>query len=246
MPLRPWSPIPIHDCGEPLLPIAGALWRLEPHPYLALGAPYGPDGNPFLLRSGVVDRLLQAQQALQLEHPDLRLAIFDGWRPLAVQRFMVRHALVAECRRLGVDPDADSPERALVAAEVGRFWAPPSGDPATPPPHSTGAAVDLTLADGSGAPLPMGGAIDAIGPISEPAFHAAAARLDPGGGGGSLAPAPALAGRGDGCRGLCPASQRVVALQLGGPAVGLAQLCQPGPLRPGGQGGGLGTLKPGR
>ena len=74
MPLRPWSPIPIHDCGEPLQPIAGALWRLEPHPYLALGAPYGPDGNPFLLRSGVVDRLLQAQQALQLEHPDLRLA----------------------------------------------------------------------------------------------------------------------------------------------------------------------------
>ena len=134
MPLRPWSPIPIHDCGEPLLPIAGALWRLEPHPYLAQGAPYGPDGNPFLLRSGVVDRLLQAQHALQLEHPDLRLAIFDGWRPLAVQRFMVRHALVAECRRLGVDPDADSPERALVAAEVGRFWAPPSGDPATPPP----------------------------------------------------------------------------------------------------------------
>ena len=137
MPLRPWSPIPIHDCGEPLQPIAGALGRLEPHPYLALWAPYGPDGNPFLLRSGVVDRLLQAQQALQLEHPDLRLAIFDGWRPLAVQRFMVRHALVAECRRLGVDPDADSPERALVAAEVGRFWAPPSGDPATPPPHST-------------------------------------------------------------------------------------------------------------
>ena len=41
--------------------------------------------------------------------------------------------------------------------------------------------MDLTLADGCGAPLPMGGAIDAIGPISEPAFHAAAARLDPGG-----------------------------------------------------------------
>lgn len=175
MPLRPWSPIPIHDCGEPLLPIAGALWRLEPHPYLALGAPYGPDGNPFLLRSGVVDRLLQAQQALQLEHPDLRLAIFDGWRPLAVQRFMVRHALVAECRRLGVDPDADSPERALVAAEVGRFWAPPSGDPATPPPHSTGAAVDLSLADAAGQPLAMGSPIDAIGAVSEPNHFAAVA-----------------------------------------------------------------------
>ena len=32
---------------------------------------------------------------------------------------------------------------------------PPSADPATPPPHSTGGAVDLTLADIAGHPLEM-------------------------------------------------------------------------------------------
>jgi len=59
---------------------------------------------------------------------------------------------------------------------VSRFWAPPSQDPATPPPHSTGAAVDLTLAEASGYPLAMGGEIDAIAAVSEPDHYAAAAR----------------------------------------------------------------------
>ncbi len=181
MPLRPWSPIPIHESDEPLHALPPSLWRLEPHPYMALGAPYGPKGDPFRLRREVVQRLLRAEQQLQAEAPGVRLAIFDAWRPLAVQRFMVRHALVEECCRRGVDPDLESPERARIAAEVARFWAPPSDDPATPPPHSTGAAVDLTLAEASGMPLPMGGAIDAIGPVSEPQFHAADARADPNG-----------------------------------------------------------------
>lgn len=181
MALRPWSPIPIHECGEPLLPLPGHLWRLEPHPYRDLGAPYGPNGDPFRLRQGVVERLLQAQQALQAAVPGMRLAIFDAWRPLAVQRFMVRHALEHECGQQGVDPDQPSPERDRIEAEVGRFWAPPSDDPATPPPHSTGAAVDLTLADDAGIPCPMGGAIDAIGAVSEPQFHRVAAQADPDG-----------------------------------------------------------------
>jgi D-alanyl-D-alanine dipeptidase len=66
-------------------------------------------------------------------------------------------------------------------AAVGRFWAPPSVDPATPPPHSTGAAVDLTQAKAGGQLLEMGGAIDAIGAVSEPDHHAAAASRDPDG-----------------------------------------------------------------
>ena len=181
MALRPWSPIPIRECGEPLLELPAALWRLEPHPYLQLGAPYGPMGDPFRLRLGVLERLLQAQQELQRCHPCWQLAIFDAWRPLAVQSFMVRHALVQECERLGVDPNQPSSLRDRIEAEVGRFWAPPSDDPATPPPHSTGAAVDLTLADRAGCPLPMGGAIDAIGAVSAPDFHAEAALAEPDG-----------------------------------------------------------------
>ncbi|MFM7360804.1 MAG: M15 family metallopeptidase [Cyanobium sp.] len=178
MALRPWSPIPIHDCGEPLEDLPTSLLRLEPHPYQALGAPYGA-GSPFRLRRGVIERLLAAQEDLQSQEPSLRLAIFDGWRPLAVQRFMVRHALEQECARRGLDPDHPCSELEEVRRLVGRFWAPPSEDPATPPPHSTGAAVDLTLADGEGRPLAMGGEIDALGPVSEPAHYAAPAASEP-------------------------------------------------------------------
>lgn len=179
--MRPWSPIPIRECGEPLVPLPPQLLRLEPHPYQALGAPYGHQGCPFRLRRGVVERLLRAQEHLVALAPGRRLAIFDAWRPLAVQRFMVAHAFAEECQVRGLDPLLDGPGQRAVRQEVGRFWAPPSDDPAMPPPHSTGAAVDLTLADAAGHPLAMGGDIDAIGPVSEPDHYAGAAASDPGG-----------------------------------------------------------------
>jgi D-alanyl-D-alanine dipeptidase len=126
--------------------------------------------------------------------------IFDAWRPLAVQRFMVAQAIDEQCRLQGVDPQVPSAALAAITAEVGRFWAPPSEDPATPPPHSTGAAVDLTLAGpeepikpeealcvggaGHGNPgevqeLNLGAPIDAIGAVSEPDHFAVAALADP-------------------------------------------------------------------
>ena len=174
--MRPWSPVPIHDCGEPLLPLPAELLRLEPHPYATVGAPYGVDACPFRLRQGVIERLLQAQRSLQQRSPACRLAIFDAWRPLAVQRFMVAYAIAEECRQRGVDPQIPGPALDAVEQEVGRFWAPPSDDPATPPPHSTGAAVDLTLASSDGETLDLGSPIDAIGPVSEPDYFAAVAR----------------------------------------------------------------------
>ena len=178
---RPWHPIPIVDCGEPLQLLPASLLRLEPHPYAALGAPYGTGQTPFALRSGVIARLLVAQHHLQGLDATLQLAIFDGWRPLAVQQFMVDHSIKELCLAQGVDPLQPSLAREQVAAAVGRFWAPPSADPSTPPPHSTGAAVDLTLATLAGQPLDMGGAIDAIDPVSEPDHYAAAASVEPDG-----------------------------------------------------------------
>ena len=94
---------------------------------------------------------------------------------------MVAHAVAEACRDRGLDPQGVGPAWDAVREEVGCFWAPPSDDPTTPPPHSTGAAVDLTLADASGQPLEMGGAIDAIGPVSHPLHHAVAAARDPDG-----------------------------------------------------------------
>jgi D-alanyl-D-alanine dipeptidase len=174
-PLRPWSPIPIEDGAEPLDELPATLWRLEPHPYQAQGAPYGVGASPFRLRRGVIARLERAQALLQQQQPQWRLAIFDAWRPIAVQAYMVRQAFREVCLQRGIDPEASGAAQTAVAAEVDRFWAPPSTDPATPPPHSTGAAVDLTLAEASGRPLAMGGEIDAIGAISHPDHYAAAA-----------------------------------------------------------------------
>ncbi|MEB3335453.1 MAG: M15 family metallopeptidase [Cyanobacteriota bacterium] len=179
MALRPWSPIPIRDGGDPLLTIPPLLHRLLPHPYASLGAPYGADACPFRLRQGVIERLLAAQKRLKDMEPSWRLAIFDAWRPVAVQRFMVAHATAEACRARGLDPEGAGPAWEEVGREVACFWAPPSEDPATPPPHSTGAAVDLTLAREDGAPLDMGGEIDAIGPISHPGHHATAAAANP-------------------------------------------------------------------
>ena len=175
--MRPWSSIPIVENHELLVALPAVLLRLEPHPYASLGAPYGPDHDPFRLRSGVVDRLVQAQRRLAEQDPTLRFAIFDAWRPIAVQAFMVEHTIATLCAEQGISRDDPSQQSAVQAViqDVARFWAAPSRDASTPPPHSTGAAVDLTLASLDGdRPLDMGGAIDAIGAISEPDYYASA------------------------------------------------------------------------
>lgn len=182
---RPWSDVVIDDCGEPLVPIKPHFLCLEPHPYACVGAPYGEDADPYRLRSGVLKRLVTAQQLLSRRSDpkvgDLQLAIFDAWRPIRVQAFMVDHSIQEQCRSLGFDPSDPLKTQALeqVRKDVARFWAPPSPDPRTPPPHSTGGAVDLTLADSSGEPLEMGGEIDAIGEQSVPDHHAEEAESNP-------------------------------------------------------------------
>ena len=175
MPLRPWSAIPIRDCAESLDPLPEAFFRIEPHPYAAVGAPYGEGATPFRLRRGVIQRLLRAQETLQALGLGYQLAIFDAWRPIAVQRFMVDYTIGIRCEAQGLDPQQDRPEVRSVIEEVGRFWAPPNLDPMTPPPHSTGGAVDLTLLDRSQQLVDMGSDIDAIGAVSEPNHYLAVA-----------------------------------------------------------------------
>ena len=51
---------------------------------------------------------------------------------------------------------------------MGEFWATPSFDPATPPPHSTGAAIDVTLTDENGRAVDMGSPIDELSDRSFP------------------------------------------------------------------------------
>jgi len=158
----------ITDCGEPLAPLPDGLPRITPHPYARLGAPYPLGRGPWRLRLAVAVRLLRARSILQGAHPGWDLQIFDAWRPIAVQAFMVDHSLQTELARASPSQQADPAWRRQVEQQVHRLWAIPSEDPRTPPPHSTGAAVDVTLVNQTGTPVPMGSAIDALGPESHP------------------------------------------------------------------------------
>tara|TARA_Y100001968_G_scaffold243967_1_gene227899 strand:- start:88 stop:843 length:756 start_codon:yes stop_codon:yes gene_type:complete len=173
MKLKPWIYLRINECNEPLISIPESIFRLTPHPYMSLGAPYLKGSDPWVLRVSVLKRLIRAQQYLFEINPKLKLALFDAWRPISVQNFMFNYTIQEICRSRGIDIDNLSLDVDIndVIEEVGRFWAKPTSNPLTPPPHSTGAAIDLTLADMTGKPLDLGGAIDFIGAESTPDFY---------------------------------------------------------------------------
>ncbi len=175
--MKPYQTIPICDRREPLVPIPPEQFAVvQPHPYQALGAPYGHQ-SPYCLREGVLAALIEAQGRLQQQQPGWRIQIFDAFRPLAVQRFMVEHTFLEQVQRRGWQEDALTPsQREMVMAEVVQFWAVPSDDPATPPPHSTGAAVDITLVTALGESVDMGSPIDEVSPRSHP-DHFAPSRI---------------------------------------------------------------------
>lgn len=177
--MKPYQQIAIADCGEPLVPIPLDQFSVEsPHPYVQLGADYGGK-SPYFLRSSVLEALQLAQTHLQTARSGWRLQIFDAYRPVAVQQFMVDYSYQELIKARSLHPDHLTPaDQATLWNEVHQFWAAPSLDPATPPPHSTGAAIDLTFIDAQGQPINMGGDIDEMSPRSYP-DHYATATTDP-------------------------------------------------------------------
>ncbi|MEO0455036.1 MAG: M15 family metallopeptidase [Cyanobacteria bacterium P01_A01_bin.114] len=167
--MKPHYQMPIQDCGDPLVPIPLADFSVvEPHPYAALGAPYG-DRSPYCLRQGVLARLVKAQQHLKAAQPNWKIQIFDAYRPLAVQQFMVDHTYHQLLSEQNLQHHAlSAAEQQRLMAQVYQFWAPPSPNPATPPPHSTGAAIDITLIDAQQQPIAMGSDIDELSERSYP------------------------------------------------------------------------------
>ena len=171
--MKPYQQIPILECGEPLVPIPLELFAVEsPHPYAKVGAPYG-ERSPYYLRESVLDSLLQAQSQLQLHYPNWRIQIFDAYRPVEVQQFMVDYTFRETAKAQGLHPDNLTEEqRQEILEQVYQIWAIPSFDFATPPPHSTGGAVDVTLVDDEGNPVDMGSPIDEMSLRSLPDYYA--------------------------------------------------------------------------
>jgi zinc D-Ala-D-Ala dipeptidase len=167
--MKPYQRLPIHDCHEPLIALPPEFGRIEPHAYAQLGAPYASVDTPFSVREGIVARLHQAQDCLQQLRSGWRLQIFDAYRPVAVQQFMVEYTFAEVLRDRGWDVATITPaQRQEALAAVHGFWAVPNQNPLTPPPHSTGGAIDLTLVDAQGCAVDMGGDIDELSPRSYP------------------------------------------------------------------------------
>lgn len=167
--MKPYQKVSIQECGEALAAIPLSKFAvISPHPYEKLGAPYG-QFSPYFLRQTVVDKLVQAQAYLQIRKRDWQLQIFDAYRPIPVQQFMVDYTFRQLAKAEGLDPEHMSDAtRSRIQSQVLEFWAVPSLDANKPPPHSTGAAVDLTLVDSNGLAVDMGSQIDEISPRSYP------------------------------------------------------------------------------
>lgn len=175
--MKPYQTIKIKDCGEPLLPIPLEKFAVEsPHPYQKLGAPYDQAGvnSPYYLRQSVLKRLIQAQTQLNQDYPNWKIQVFDAYRPVEVQQFMVDYVFQARVQSKGlILEELSSRQQQNIREEVHQFWAVPSLNPATPPPHSTGAAIDVTLVNEVGEVINMGTVIDEISPCSSPDYFEA-------------------------------------------------------------------------
>jgi zinc D-Ala-D-Ala dipeptidase len=171
--MKPYQQVDIIECGEPLVPIPLELFAVESaHAYAKVGAPYGMR-SPYYLREGVLNCLIEARSHLQLQYPGWQIQIFDAYRPVEVQQYMVDYTLAETAKSQGLEPDnLTLQQRQDLLQQVYQIWAVPSFDLATPPPHSTGGAVDVTLVDERGKPVDMGSPIDEMSARSHPDFYA--------------------------------------------------------------------------
>lgn len=170
--VKPYHQIAIQDCGEPLIAIPLEHFSVEqPHPYIRLGAQYN-EKSPYCLRKGVVKALLEAQFLLEKRYPEWKIKIYDAYRPVGVQQFMVNYTYNSLLKSQNLQEQQLSPQhRQNLWGQVYQLWAAPSLDLSTPPPHSTGAAVDVTIVNDRGEAIDMGGDIDELHERSHPDYY---------------------------------------------------------------------------
>jgi D-alanyl-D-alanine dipeptidase len=139
-------------------PHAGCLW-VEPI-YRRRG--YEEALPEIWLRAEVAEALMRVARRL-LEGKNVGLLVWDGWRPLSLQQRLWHEYRGQLARTTGLSGEA-------LDARVQDFVTPPQGGK-SPPAHSTGGAVDLTLCSSQGEALEMGGEFDELTGRSHPGFY---------------------------------------------------------------------------
>ncbi len=128
----------IQECGEPLVDF------LDHCPLLLHDRPRFHYRRETLVRKSVADRLNIATQSLPKGY---RIAILEGWRAPLIQQRMYMFAWESFKERHPTWSDA------ALRRRVNQFSAPM--DVKVPPPHTTGAAVDVALVREDGSPYEM-------------------------------------------------------------------------------------------
>jgi D-alanyl-D-alanine dipeptidase len=138
--------VPVVECGEPLI-------EIEPSSRLSVAR------RPMLGREGASTKLDLAARSLPEGY---NLLVVDAFRSAAAQEARWRTRLEEMTKRM---PGATTEE---IERTARRFTAPPgkigSG-------HQTGGAFDVTLTDGSGAPLDMGTDVKEATPLTPTHAH---------------------------------------------------------------------------
>ena len=154
--------IVISESCERLVQLVETSWLAVSPAYFERGFQHAK--SAVYVRTGVAMKLKQAAERL----PDgIKLLAWDGVRSLQLQ------AEIADRFRL------DLAKKGLSAAEkkrlVTQFVSPLPSSFAefhhTPPAHTTGGAIDLTLCDGTGKPLDMGTEFDDFSEKSRPDWY---------------------------------------------------------------------------
>ena len=170
--MKPWQNIPIFDNKEKLISLPKEFIFINPHPYFKLGAPYKNLDNLWNLREGVVARLIKANEYLKSKNSGYKIIVYDCYRPIEVQKYMFLLAFKKECMKEGINFSKNSIELfPKILKKVEKFWAYPNYDMNSPPPHSTGAAIDISITDKSGNLVNMGSEIDEMDNTSIPDFY---------------------------------------------------------------------------
>jgi D-alanyl-D-alanine dipeptidase len=139
-PIEELVKLKIEDNGEPLVD----LFAICPTIRWAPKSPRFDFPRSGLIRERIAYMLKSAQEAL----PDgLYLQVVGAFRPFEIQKLMY-NAAREELKRQHPDWDEE-----LLTEYINVFSAPPIWD--TPPPHTTGGAVDLSIVDESGERLDM-------------------------------------------------------------------------------------------
>jgi len=158
--------LPIEDSGDPLVPLGLAPEKIALLPSYFYQGISGALPTCFVRRE-VLLRLLRAWENLPEGY---RFVVFDAWRPQEVQQGLF-DACFAWFR--AKEPGASQEE---LLRKTRTFVASPRKDPSAPPPHLTGGAVDLSIADEGGVLLPMGSAFDEASPRSATRYFEERAR----------------------------------------------------------------------